>query len=464
MLKTTLQTFGACDGEVTGSKHLLKIGDKKFFIDYGYWQGTSELEALNKTFECPIKPDELDGIFLTHAHLDHCGLIPTLVRDGFDKKIWCTPATRDLASLIMMDCAKISDTYTNTDVVKTLGQFRCHFYGKVKKISDDITFTFYDAGHILGSSLVDIAVKKDKSFFQKLFKKDNEFEHILFTGDLGRDSNPITWAPEKKVPAPEVIVMESTYGDRTHSNRDFSIDQFKIAINETLKRKGRVIIPAFAIERTQEVILLLKTLMQEKKIPRVPVYLDSPMATNATGIFSIHLECLNQNLVDNFLSKNKNPFSIDSLKIVKDGKSSDKLARSKESCIIISANGMCEAGRITKHLKSALPNPKNTIILVGYTGANTVGRKIEELEPRIKLQDGAYYDLKCQVEKIDSFSSHSDYKESLNWLSQIDTSKLKQIILVHGQKESQENLKKVIEEAYPKVKVTIAQSGEIYNM
>lgn len=454
---------GACE-EVTGSKHFLKLENGKYVIvDYGAWQGNQETQQKNKDCECPIPIESIETVVLTHAHFDHCGLLPKLVKAGYTGKIRSTPATRDLASIIMLDSAKIQKhdnhetDFEEADVVKTINQFRCHFYHKEKHIGDDLSITFYDAGHILGSALVDLKIKRKKLF--GLIKKPM---HILFTGDLGRDCNPVVNPPETNMPAPDYIVLESTYGNRTHENAGVALKEFANIINRTIEREGKVIIPTFAIERAQEIIYHLKTLMKDEKIPRVPVYVDSPMAVNATGVFNIHPECFNKSIQDNFISKGKNPFSVASLHCINDFKESITVARSRKPCIVLAASGMCEAGRILNHLQYGVQNSRNTILIVGYQGENTLGKEIQEKTRVIKI-NGEDYNLNAEVHSLSAFSSHSDFKETLNWLSKVDTSKLKKIFLVHGDPEAQDTLKKFLIANNFK-NVEIVKEGTVYSL
>lgn len=431
--------------EVTGSKHFLKIKNKYILIDYGIWQGDQKEDLKNKEFTCPIPLNEIETVILTHAHADHCALLPKLIKEGYKGKIRSTPATRDLASIIMLDSAKIQNTnttspiYTEADVINTINQFRCHFYHKEKKINDKVKVTFYDAGHILGSALVDIEIQKSDLLSRLLKRK----QHILFTGDLGRDCNPITNPPETNFPAPTYIVLESTYGNKLHTSTGTTLKEFANIINRTIEREGKVIIPAFAIERSQEIIYHLKTMMKDELIPRIPVYVDSPMSVNATGVFNIHPECFNQTIKDNFIAKGKNPFSVASLHCINDNVESIKIAKSKKPCIILAASGMCEGGRILNHLKYNVEYSRNTILLVGYVGEHTLGRDIAEKNPIINIQ-GKQYKLNAEVHSLSAFSSHSDFNETLNWLSKVDTSKLKKIFLVHGDEEARKSLQKLL--------------------
>jgi metallo-beta-lactamase family protein len=447
-------------GEVTGSKHILEIDGLPYMIDCGAWQGAESAQERNREFTFPV--DKLQAVFLTHAHYDHCGLLPKLIKDGYKGSIRSTPATRDLASIVMLDSAKIQKyekagpAYEESDVVETINHFRCHAYRKEKVLDERITYTMYDAGHILGSSMIDISIKRKRNFLQKLIKKEDERMHILYTGDLGRNSNPITRKPDTDMPAPDYIFLESTYGNRTHESLEHCYGELTNVINETIKRGGKVIIPSFAVERAQEIIYYIKRLMAVDAIPRVPVYVDSPMATAATGVFNIHPECFNKKIVEQFVSQGKNPFSVRSLHCITDFKDSQRIAKTDKPCIVIAANGMCEAGRVINHLKTGLSNPKNTIVVVGYMAENTLGRRILNQEPVVQIEDEDY-DLKAEVVSIDGFSAHADYNEMFRWLRDIDKSKLKKIILVHGDSEAQTALKAFLETNGYNVQIAVAE-------
>lgn len=462
----TFTSYGGSSGNVTGSNHALQINNDKFILDCGFFQGNQDLEKRNQE---PFKydPSKVDAVLLSHAHLDHCAKIPMLVKNGFTGNVYCTSATRDLASVVLMDSAKIQaydktePLYNEQDVLEVIDKhFRSHAYGKRKQLTSQMAFTQYNAGHILGSSMFYIECTPKRTILDKIFKK-NKPVNILFTGDLGRENNPIVNPPATDFPAPDYIVMESTYGNRLHESLEASMEEITSIVNETVERGGKVIIPSFAIERAQEIIYYLKTLMMKRKIPKIPVYVDSPMASTATGVFSIHPECFNHVIRDQFIAKDKNPFSISTLHMIKDNAESLKVAKSKKPCIVIAASGMCEGGRIENHLRYGLENYNNTILTVGYMAPGTLGYDLTSGKPYVNMGNKELM-VKATVCQIGAFSAHADWSEMLDWLDKVDTSKLKKILLVHGNTSSLESLKKHLEEH--SYKAEIVEESKVYSL
>ena len=469
-MSVNLYSKGAAQ-EVTGSCHILEINGKKYMIDCGMFQGKrAESDTKNRNFD--IEAKEIESVFLTHAHLDHSGRLPLLAKRGFDGTIYSTPATRDLADIVMMDSAKIQQKdielikkkrnkkkeeefkkkplYLEKDCVKAANQFKTYSYNKEIKVADNVNLEFFDAGHILGSSFASVTIKdveRNPSFFAKLFKKTvKEDMNVLFTGDLGRPNRPIIHNPSTEMPAPDYIVIESTYGNRKHESIEFAMDELANIVNDVVAKNGKLIIPCFAIERTQEVLYYLHLLSDQKKIPKkIPIYVDSPMASNATQVFNIHQECYNDETQQSFLKKGKNPFSFGQLSFVDTQEESKRLDKQPGPMIIISANGMMEEGRVVYHTQAAIEDPNNTILIVGFMAENTLGRKIRDGAKEVNIME-TKYQVNANVETINAFSAHADYEETTEWLKSIDTSKLKKIFLVHGEKNAQlylqEHLKK----------------------
>jgi len=391
-MRAELFSWGAAQ-EVTGSKHFLQIKDELFMVDCGAFQGRrSEADKKNRSWS--FDANQVAAAILTHAHYDHSGLVPMLPKKGFKGNIYTTPASRDLASLIMMDSAHIQakdyeflhkrakrkgetfdnqPLYSEQDVVESLDFFMTVSYHRPFQIVDGVEVSFFDAGHILGSAQVVFDINQNGHHMK-----------IGFSGDLGRKNLPILRDPEM-IPDVDYLIMESTYGDRRHTPIETATSELAEVINRTVERGGRIIIPAFAVERTQELVYYLHLLRDSKRIPSLPVYVDSPMATNATSIFRVHQECYDQETRQAFLNHHKNPFGFNELRYITNQQESKELNSLEEPAIIISSSGMCEAGRILHHLIHNIGDPKNTILIVGYIAENTLGRKILEKQPEVKI-------------------------------------------------------------------------------
>ncbi|MDR2398207.1 MAG: MBL fold metallo-hydrolase [Spirochaetaceae bacterium] len=461
-------SLGAAE-EVTGSKHVIEIDGKSYLIDCGAFQG-SRTEADRKNRNFGIATDRIESVILTHGHLDHCGLLPVLIKQGYQGNIYATPATRDIANLIMMDSATIqardavylrkqakkkgesftwTPLYDEKDAIQATNQIVGVSYKRPMFIGDGISLEFYDAGHILGSAMAFITVKR----------RGNE-TRILCSGDLGRKGKPIIRDPQQ-VPAPDYIVLESTYGDRRHEKTDDAMQKLADMAQRTVKTKGTILIPAFAIERTQELVYYFHLLVDEGLIPEIPIYVDSPMATNATTIFQVHPECYDEAIHEAFIKHHKNPFGFNALHFTSSVSESKALNEHPGPLIIISADGMCEAGRIQHHLIRRISDPNTTILTVGYMAQNTLGRRIRNQEAEVKIH-GQWFTRKAAVQEINAFSAHADYVEALQWLESLDTSRLKQVLLVHGEPKAQRAFQRYLKEkGYAAESV---QYGKTYNM
>lgn len=530
--------------EVTGSKHIFEIDGRAFMVDCGAFQGKRAVaDEKNRNFE--ISVDKIETVILTHAHYDHCGLLPMLAKKGYDGNIYATPATRDLADLVMMDSARIQardaeylrkqaqkkgekftwqPLFSEKDCIKAENQIVTLGYNRQMYIAPDVELEFFDAGHILGSAFAFITIKGQRgdskksalaskvNIWNKLFGWKNSLVEkraeriaqgedperrkssdrrkatpeeqalysgeerrsgydrregkdeirILYTGDLGRSSKPIIRDPSVKMPAPDYIFVESTYGNRKHEGTEIAMEELRKVVRRAIDRKGKIIIPSFAIERTQEIVYYLHLLVDQRKIPSIPIYVDSPMAVNATSIFQVHPECYSQEVEEAFLDRHKNPFGFDQLSFITSVDESKSLNQKQGPMIIISADGMCEAGRVVHHLANGISDPKNTILIVGYMAENTLGRRIRDGAKEVKIMD-EWYQVNAHVETINAFSAHADYEETLKWLKQVDTSRLKKIFLVHGEKEAQEYLEKYLKDNGFK-HIEIVKYGETYEL
>jgi metallo-beta-lactamase family protein len=398
--------------------------------------------------------------------------LPVLTKRGYQGNIYATPASRDIASLIMMDSARIqardaeylrkqaykkgekfdwTPLYTEQDAITAVSQIVGVSYNRPMYIGDGASLEFHDAGHILGSAIAHIKIKKD----------GKELD-ILATGDLGRKNKPIIRNPATPEVAADYIILESTYGDRLHESTDDAMEKLATIAKRVYDKKGKILIPSFAIERTQELVYYFHLLVDDCIIPEVPIFVDSPMATNATTIFQVHPECYNEEIKQAFIRHHKNPFGFNALHFTTSVQESKALNDHKGPLIIISADGMCEAGRIQHHLIHNIQDPNTTIMTVGYMAENTLGRRIRNREKEVKIH-GEWFKVNAHVEEINAFSAHADYKETLEWLKALDTSKLKGILLVHGEKKSQAFMKKYLEEnGYSNVQ--IVQYGKTYEL
>lgn len=452
-MSITLYSLGAAQ-EVTGSKHILEVNGKPYLIDCGAFQG-KRAEADKKNRDFNFAAEKLQAVVLTHAHYDHCGLLPVLTKKGYNGNIYATPATRDIANLIMMDSAHIQardaeylrkqakkkkepfnwqPLFTEQDVVNTANQFVTLSYQRKMFISNEVQLELFDAGHILGSSFASLTVN------------DNGKEvNVLFSGDLGRKNKPIVRDPSTKVPAPDYIVLESTYGNRLHEHTDEALDELADIVQRIIAHRGKLIIPSFAIERTQELVYYFHLLVDDERIPEIPIYVDSPMATNATSIFQVHPECYDEETHQAFIDHHKNPFGFNALSFITSVNESKSLNEKNGPMIIISADGMCEFGRVVHHLANGIGNANNTILLVGYMAENTLGRRLMNREKEVKVM-GEWMKVKANIENINAFSAHADYNETLDWLKSIDTSRLKKIFMVHGEPDAQTFLQNFLRE------------------
>ncbi|MHC4508057.1 MAG: MBL fold metallo-hydrolase RNA specificity domain-containing protein [Planctomycetota bacterium] len=440
-MQIKLQFLGAAQN-VTGSRHLLEANGTRLLVDCGLYQ-ERQFRARNwEPFTVP--PESMDAVLLTHAHLDHCGLLPKLVKDGFKGKIYCTEATAEIARIILLDSAKLQEEdaaykrkrheregrkgpfpevplYTVADAEATLPHFSGVKYRQPVHISAGIEATFCEAGHVLGSSIIKVKVGRN-----------GQDRTVLFSGDVGRPHRPIVRDPAL-VDEADYILVESTYGDRVHKGPEDTKKMIAEVINETKQAGGNIIVPSFALERSQELLYYVNELLLEDAIPRLKVFLDSPMAASITKVFRRHRELYDKETKE-LLKNNTSPFSFPGLKMTGTSDESKAINHIRETVMVIAGSGMCTGGRIKHHLVNNIAKPRNTIMFVGYQAVGTLGRRIVNGEKQVRIL-GQEYPVKARVVRINGFSAHADKEELLKWLSGLKRPPRK-LFVVHGEAES----------------------------
>lgn len=435
-------TFHGAARTVTGSCHLLTLDDgRQLLFDCGMYQGS---EADMRTFneDWGFEPSAIDAVLLSHAHIDHAGRLPKLVKDGFTGDIYCTPATRDLCAILLTDSAYLQERdayfenkysavkdakplYTVRDVQQCMEHFVTVPYGRWYSLLEDVEVLFRDNGHILGSASVTI----------RYHRLSDEKVVIGFTGDIGRPNRPILKEP-KHMPACDYLICEATYGDRLHETAVDEKERLLAIVQQTcVAQKGKLMIPAFSVGRTQEIVYLLDQLEHEGRLPRIPVFVDSPLAINATEIFRMHPECFGEDLVA-YMHADPDPFGFNHLHYIRDVEYSKQLNTMEGPAIIISAAGMMEGGRIRHHIFNHIEEAHSTLLIVGFCAPGTLGERLRNGAKTIQLM-GEEKQVKARVEIMDTFSAHGDWEEMIDFLSNQDRKKLKRLFLVHGEYEVQ---------------------------
>jgi metallo-beta-lactamase family protein len=457
---------------VTGSKHLIQIEGYNLLLDCGLYQGKrEESNKLNKTL--PFPAAEINAVILSHAHLDHCGTLPILVKNGFEGKIYCTPATAEIAKYILLDSAEIqkqdaeyfnrhlengqepiSPIYTEGDVQQVLKCFEPIDYFKQSnqwtELNKNIRFKLYDAGHILGSAIIFLEMTDG-----------GVAKTLAFTGDMGREHSPLLCSPEYIVEDTQTLITECTYGDRLHKPLSDATSDFKDVINTAIKNKGKIIIPAFSLGRTQDIIYTLHKLLDQGAIASLPIYIDSPLAENITDIFPKYIKDFNADFEKDFGSRGESPFLLKNLTYVRSIEESKALNSKQGPLMIISASGMAEGGRVLHHLKNCIENPQNIILLAGYQAENTLGRKIQEgMSPVIIY--GKNYNVKAQIRTLNEFSAHADQNDLLSYISHIKN--LQRIFLVHTELPQSLAFKAMLEKSYPGLPIEIPSMGQVFEV
>ena len=470
-------TFLGATKTVTGSNFLVEGAGKKFLVDCGMYQGSAADEFEN---EAPFlfNIDEIDFMLLTHAHIDHSGRIPKLYNEGYRKDVIATKATCDLCSIMLPDSGHIQEMeaewknkkrerkgektippiYTAEDAAKSLEIFRPVQYNEIVDIDENIKARFNDAGHMLGSSIIEVWITEN-----------GETKKIVFTGDLGNNDIPLL-SPPTMISDADYLVMESTYGNRLHMRNDDKAEIFLNVVYETLEKGGTVVIPSFAVGRTQEILYELNRIKDKKddeefskkyqKLMSVPVYVDSPLAISATEVFKENMNLFNEE-TQAIINEGDNPLEFNGLKFTRTADESKALNASEESSIIISASGMCEVGRIKHHLKHHLWEPNSTILFVGYQAPGTLGRKLVDGEKKIKIF-GEEIAVNARIEYIEGYSGHADQEWLMNFVYSFTTPP-KHIFLVHGEPEGQIVLKQKLEDN-TNIPITIPDYGETYEI
>ena len=429
---------------VTGSNHLIRTDHSQILLDGGLFQGRrKDFYDINTKFPAPLS--EINSLILSHAHIDHSGNIPTLIKKGLKGPIHTTTATAELCRFMLPDSGHIQEEdikfvnklnrrkkrplrqplYTKEEAIRSLDSFRGHHYHQPIKITDDITATLYDAGHVLGSAVTVLDIQN----------RDRKIR-LAYAVDLGRKKLPLLKDPE--IPTKiDYLIIESTYGNREHEEITNAKGKLGEVINRTARRGGKVIIPSFAFERTQEIAYFINELQQEKKIPSMPIYVDSPLATNITSVFRHSLDYLDETTRQK-IENDQDPFGYNRINYLRSSQESKKLNNDHRPMIIISASGMCEGGRILHHLRNNIENKNNTVMIVGYMAQNTLGKRIVERQPVVKIF-GQEHKLKAEVVKMNAFSAHADKNELMAYVKQCGRT-VKRVFLVHGDENQSDPL------------------------
>ena len=430
---------------VTGSKHLLTLTNgKKYLLDCGMFQGMGkDTDAMNRVWG--FKPEEVDYLILSHAHIDHSGLIPKLVKDGFKGKIFCTPATKELTAVLLEDSAGIQESevkyenkrraqdglpylqpmYTTDDAIKAMDQFETVEYGEWRTIDENIQLMYTDAGHIIGSAAVHLTVKEN-----------GVSQRVTFSGDVGRYRDVILKSPEEFSQA-DHIILESTYGNSLHDVNTTTPDQMLEWINKAcIQKKGKLIIPAFSVGRTQEILFALNQLELERRLPELDYFVDSPLSVEATQIVKRYPQYFNKN-IQKILESDSDPFGFKGLKFVKTVDESKLLNFRNGPFVIISASGMADAGRVKHHISNNIESSRNTILFTGYCEPRSLGGKLMRGQKEVKIY-GAVHEVNAEIGSIRSMSAHGDYEDLCQFLACQDVKKVKKLFLVHGEYEVQQ--------------------------
>ncbi|HEY7389382.1 MAG TPA: MBL fold metallo-hydrolase [Bryobacteraceae bacterium] len=465
-------TFWGAAGAVTGSMHLVESAGKRILLDCGLNQGRRK-EADYKNRHLPFPGSSIDAVVLSHAHIDHSGNLPSLVRSGFSGPIYSTPATIDLCNWMLRDTAHIQEKdaeflnrrlekrkaaglengsveplYGVEDAERTLPLFQPVNYYTPFRLADGLEYHAKDAGHILGSSFVILQESTGKLPVR-----------LTFSGDIGRPNTPIIRDPEPPE-STDYLILESTYGGRFHKSNTHVIEKLAAIVNRTAARGGRIIVPAFAVGRTQQLVFLLHQLFEARRIPNIPIFVDSPLAVNVTDVYRNHPECFDEE-TRQYLTSHEDPFGFRRLQYIRDAEESKKLNDLHGPFLVISASGMCEQGRILHHLRNNLEDPRTTVLITGFQAADTLGRKLIEKWPEVRVF-GEPVRVRAEISSLDELSGHADQGELLRWLEPVLPS-LRRVFLVHGEARQSTDLAAVLESRFG-LNVTVPQPGECFEL
>jgi metallo-beta-lactamase family protein len=461
-------TFWGAAKTVTGSMHHIEAAGKRILFDCGLYQGRRE-EANDRNSHFPFPSSAIDAIILSHAHIDHSGNLPGFVRAGYNGPIYTTPATIDLCLAMLADSAHIQEMdaqfcnrrreyrrkigrddrfcaplYTVADAERTFPLFNPVALDSTKEIFPGVNYRTYDAGHMLGSTALEM---------------EADGIRLAFSGDVGRPGLPIIRDPEQ-LPPVDYLIMEATYGDRLHQQIGPTADQLADIVNRTAGRGGKIIIPCFAVGRTQQIVLMLHQLIDAKRIPNIPIFVDSPLAVNATEVFRKHPECYDEE-ARKFLTEGEDPFGFFRLKYIREAAQSKALNSLHGPFIVLSASGMCEAGRILHHLRNNIEDPRNTVLIAGFQAENTLGRKILDRQPEVPIF-GEPVRLRAEVAQIEALSGHADQHELIEWLRPI-TKGLKKVFLVHCEPAQGMALAQLIKKEYG-IEAVLPSRGDSFEL
>lgn len=464
-------TFWGAAQNVTGSKHLIGTQGFNLLLDCGFYQGR-RTDANQQNRYLPFEIKDINAVILSHAHLDHCGTLPVLVKNGFNGKIYCTPATAEIAEYILMDSANIqkhdaeyynshipngepiAPIYTEKDVQKVIERFEQGDYfsttGEWTNINKNIRFKLYDAGHILGSATVLLEIKENDAI-----------KTLAFSGDLGRDELPILRAPEPVQESAQTLIMECTYGNRVHQPMEQIFGKVKDIVKTALRRRSKIIVPAFSLGRTQELIYILHLLIKQKAIPKLPIYIDTPLGDKITKIFPRYVDYFDKDFKKEFGDNGYYAFNFDNLKYIKSTAESKSLNGKNGPFIVIAGSGMAEGGRILHHLKNGIGNADNIVLITGFQAANTLGRKILEKQSPIKIFD-RHYDVRAKITKLNELSAHADQNDLLNYAKSVHG--LKNLFLVHTEISQAEPFMQLAQRSLPGISINIPSFSQSFDL